>query len=219
MMMMMMMPQMPNPLGIRNENVGRAFTEVRTLGDLLFNDMSGLFEKYSRSLDLDKCPQRLACEFGAFVLPTNITQIPTAKTLTSYIVDQAVPKGKVRKMLKQVQKAFWLGSSGPEHCGLYHCKPSFHLHQDPSTLHTAVKDKNKGHGAEGNEVHIDGRHHSGQRKTVHVQHVEPQAVTVSFDSSKGYLSPVRQQTTEGEDSNPRQNYYYFSRRTTPIVKA
>lgn len=45
------MPQMPNPLGIRNENVGRAMDEMRTLGDIVLNDISGLLSKYSRYIN------------------------------------------------------------------------------------------------------------------------------------------------------------------------
>lgn len=84
-----------------------------------------------RSLDLDKCPQRIVCEFGSFILPVNSTQIPTAKTLTSYLVDQAMPKGKARKYMKQLEKAFWLGSFGSGQCSHFNCQPAFHVyHQD-----------------------------------------------------------------------------------------
>jgi len=128
-----MMMGMPMPMGVRNENVGRALTEMRTLGDIVLNDVTTLFHKYSRSLDLDKCPQRLVCEFGSFMLPANFTQVPTAKTLTSYIVEQAVPKGKARKMLRQFEKAFWLGSAGSSQCSIYKCQPAFRMTSGDST--------------------------------------------------------------------------------------
>jgi len=45
----MMMPMMmPSPLGIRNENIGRAFNEMRTLGDIVLSDISSLMTKYAR---------------------------------------------------------------------------------------------------------------------------------------------------------------------------
>jgi hypothetical protein len=96
-----------------------------------------------RSLDLDKCPQRISCEFGSFVLPVNSTQLPTAKTLTSYIVDQAVPKGKARKMLRQLEKAFWLGSSGSNHCNIYHCKPAFRVYEETKSTPLANNEARK----------------------------------------------------------------------------
>jgi hypothetical protein len=89
-----------------------------------------------RSLDLDKCPQRLVCEFGSFVLPANFTQVPTAKTLTAYIVEQAVPKGKARKMLRQIEKAFWLGSSGSNHCSAYKCQPAFKMYDSGTSSYS-----------------------------------------------------------------------------------
>lgn len=67
---------------------------------------------------------------GSIMFPDNITDASTtAKAFSSFITEQYLPKGKVRKLLKQYEKAFWAGSSSSSSCDAFNCQPTFKVYK------------------------------------------------------------------------------------------
>lgn len=48
-------------------------------------------------------------------------------------MDQYLPKGKVRKLLKQYEKAFWTGSTSISSCKAFNCQPTFKVYKNSPT--------------------------------------------------------------------------------------
>lgn len=66
---------------------------------------------------------------SAFFPENNSTDASTAKAFSSFIMEQYLPKGKVRRMVKQYEKAFWTGSSDFNACKAFQCQPTFKLYK------------------------------------------------------------------------------------------
>jgi len=177
-----------------------------------------------RSLDLDKCPQRLVCEFGSFIFPGNSTQLPTAKTLTAYIVEQAVPKGKARKMLRQYEKAFWLGSKSGDSCQLYKCQPAFHIYKDNNSENNAPRTPSKTHAVNPQKT-VDEIGYNNYHEAQNVYNSYNYTDYPEVQGSPNYKEPYISQNSEIA-SIPQENEVqrassskYYSVFGTPTVKS
>lgn len=67
---------------------------------------------------------------GAIIFPdNNSTDASTAKAFSSFIMEQYLPKGKIRKTVKQFEKAFWTGSTSSSSCKAFNCQPTFKIYK------------------------------------------------------------------------------------------
>ncbi|CAL8101781.1 unnamed protein product [Orchesella dallaii] len=204
MMMMMMMMMGGDMMRVRGDNVsGRAIDEMRTFGEVVFTDMTSLFTKYARSLDLDQCPHRIACELGTIFYPeNNLTDTGTAKAFTEFVMDQYIPKGKVKRTLKQFEKAFWSGSSHGS-CAAFHCQPSFRIYQNSPVSQEAVKQR----VAEGNitksSFHIQSTKVHGGTKVESVQQPERKESFVKYVYPKTHANLNMKQELTTESIKPK----------------
>lgn len=68
---------------------------------------------------------------GATIFPQNNStgsDSNNAKAFSNFIVEQYFPKGKIRRSIKQFEKAFWSGSSSLNSCEAFTCQPTFKMH-------------------------------------------------------------------------------------------
>ncbi|CAG7837446.1 unnamed protein product [Allacma fusca] len=153
MMMMMMMDGGMMMMMMRNAGVptrhGYNNAEARSFGNLIYHDFSALLTRYARSLDLDHCPERFACQAGSFLMPSENNgtfEAVTARTLLDF-VEQSVPKGKTRQLLRHYKQAFWTGSK-TGNCSEFKCSPAFRIPAETPVVQSPLeKNGNASYGS------------------------------------------------------------------------
>lgn len=86
-----------------------------------------------RSLDLDRCPERVSCEIGSAMFPMNASRTSTAKSFVNYVIDHAVPSGKTQEILRTCRDALFEGSK-LNTCQNFHCQPKFKMYDSEEEL-------------------------------------------------------------------------------------
>ncbi|CAG7826174.1 unnamed protein product, partial [Allacma fusca] len=123
MMMMMMMGGGMMMMPMRNQ---QQVTSARSLGALLLSDWNTLALTASRSIDFDKCPEKVVCALGAYAFSRKSSE--SGEVLMEYIVKQA-PRGKFKKLLRKYEQAFWDGSKSGD-CSAFTCQPTIRYSQE-----------------------------------------------------------------------------------------